>query len=386
MKYAKLFNLLFLIGCIQTDFEDPFPPTFRIENGISQIEFRVSGLYPLDAVYTDDTGEPADVPIIWKSSDESNISFQENIAHVHDEGLVIITASANGLEDSRAIETLPSREQIQITSFASVLQIGTTSNFSFTYIDPDGNTLSEVNPIWNSSNTQVATINASGTVSAVAEGSTEISVAFGNVLDIVTLEVTTDPILVDPEIKITSFAMFLDVGEEFQFEAEYFDEMGQVDADAMISWSSSNETILSITNQGLATGIASGSVTVEASFDGIRSSVEVNVQGEVTERSGSLMGTGYDISGNFSLAENENGDLILTVTNYTPDAPGPYFYFTNQNNNVANGLELGDADEAGSYEINISELDESVELSTYNVLMVWCKPFNVRLGYGEFED
>ena len=377
---------MLFVGCVQTDFEDPFPPTFRIDNAVSEIDFRVSGIYPLDAVYTDDTGEPAEVPITWTSSDESVISFQGNEAHVLGEGLVIIRANANGLEDSQAIETLPSRELIQITSFASVLQIGTSSTFNFAYIDPNGVTLDNVSPAWSSTNPDVATIDANGDVSALAEGTTDISVQFGNASDVVTLEVQTDPVLVDPEIRITSFALFLDEGEQFQFEADYFDENGMVDSDAVISWSSSDASVLSITSQGLAAVVASGSAVVEASFDGVTSSVQVTVQGEVNTRSGSLMGTGYDISGDFTLSENADGDLILTVTNYVPDGPGPYFYFTNQNSNVANGLELGDAEQAGSYEINISEIDSTVELSTYNILMIWCKPFNVRLGYGEFEE
>ncbi|MDE0471638.1 MAG: DM13 domain-containing protein, partial [Ekhidna sp.] len=90
--------------------------------------------------------------------------------------------------------------------------------------------------------------------------------------------------------------------------------------------------------------------------------------------------------GDFTINRNQDGDVILTVTNYQPAGPGPYFYLSNQNNSVANGLELGKAETGGNITINVSEIDNSVDLTTYNFLLVWCKPFNVRLGFGEFNN
>ena len=385
----KLFFLPFLLaGCIQTDIEDPTPPALMIDNEIRSIEFRVDGSYPLNAIYTDFAGDEIDVTVTWTSSDNRVLSFNNNVAMPHEEGLVIIAAEANGLEQTFAIDVLPSREAITISGFIPVKQVGSSATLIANYIDPDGVTDITAVPAWTSSNEDIASIDQSGRVTALAAGNTIISVSFNNVSTSLSLEVTNEAVMVEPEIKITSFAIFLSEGSQFQFEANYLNERGEVDETADISWSSSDGNVLSIdASTGLATANTAGNATITASFEDVSASVTVEVEGEaITERTGNLMGTGYDIQGDFKLSMNEDGDLILTVTGYVPDGPGPYFYLTNQNSNVNNGINLGEARLGGDITINITEIDDSVGISSFNFLMVWCEPFRVRLGVGEFEN
>lgn len=380
--------LLFLTGCIQTDLEDPFDPTLRIDNSIAEIDFRVSGTYALSAVYTDDTGEPTDQLVTWESSNNSILSFDENAATVHEEGLVIITVHANGLEATEAIQTLPSRGSLQISGYTPKLQSGNATPFQFNFIDLEGNTDNNVNAQWSSLDEGIATISAAGTVSAISAGSTDISISFNGVNNTVKLEVSDDPVMLDPILRMVQFAQFLTEEDEFTFRADYYDENGLVDEDAAITWSSSDGSILSVDENGLAVAHGPGTAAIRADFQNTSASMEITIEAanNNAERSGSLMGTGYSIEGDFTLSENEDGDLILTITNYSPDGPGPYFYLTNQSSNVANGLSLGDARTSGDITINVSDIDSSVELNTYNFLMIWCEPFSVRLGFGEFDN
>ena len=385
MKRIYLLSLA-LLGCIETDLEDPFTPTLMIDNAVSKIDFRVSGMYPLSAIYTDDTGEQAEVQISWTSSDDAILSLDENgLAMAKKEGPVIITASYDGLEDTEAIEVSASREMISISGM-STIRVGESVLFTANYLDPNGKPTT-VSPTWASSNTAIATVDKDGQVTAVAEGLVNITASFGNVSDMVTAKVVAEPVTIDPEIQITKFASFLKVGEQFMFEASYTNESGTVDEAAVITWASSNTAILSIGEDGLATAKAKGTAKITAAYRNTSSTVDVTVEVRtVTERSGSLTGTGYTIKGDFTINRNQDGDVILTVTNYQPAGPGPYFYLSNQNNSVANGLELGKAETGGNITINVSEIDNSVDLTTYNFLLVWCKPFNVRLGFGEFNN
>ena len=77
MKKYKLLIFLGLFGCIQTDLEDPFTPTIRIDNSVSDINFRISGSYVLKAVYTDDSGEEVNTDYTWSSSNTEVISVDE---------------------------------------------------------------------------------------------------------------------------------------------------------------------------------------------------------------------------------------------------------------------------------------------------------------------
>ena len=381
------FLFLILLGCIQTDIEDPFEPILQIDNSISEIIFRVDGIYDLNAEYRDQTGEPTDIPIEWTSSDNAVLSFDGNRANPHAEGQVLITASANGLSETLAIDVLSSRETINISGFVPLKQVGTSATLIANYIDPDGITV-DVNPNWSSSSTDIATVDQNGTVTAVAPGNTEISASFGNVTNSMTLEVTTEPVVVDPTIKIITFAMFLTAEDQFQFEAQYSNESGVIDETVVINWSSSDETILTIDANGLATALAPGTVTVEASFENVSTSVSLEVEEKpITERTGMLMGDGYDIQGDFVLRIDEQGDLILTIQNYVPDGPGPYLYLSNINEfRRVDGVNLGPAKSAGNITINVTEIDPSVQLTTYDFLIVWCDPFGVRLGSGTFSN
>ncbi|NQZ75446.1 MAG: Ig-like domain-containing protein [Ekhidna sp.] len=387
MKKVKFLVLLTVFGCIQTDLEDPFVPTVRIDNSVGEIDFRISGSYPLKAVYTDDTGEEVNTEFSWSSSNEEVISLDGNIASVHREGFATLKVSVNGIEDELTVETQTSRGSLSISGSVPKIQIGNSSSFRFNFIDANGTTNNMANAEWSSSDESIAFISPEGSVNAINPGTTNITVTVDGLGQTATLDVTVDPVEIDPAVRILSFAKFLSVGEIFQFEADFLRSNGQVDQNASINWSSSNENVLSIDENGSVLAASGGVASITASYNGWNAEVQVSIEGEANEsRSGMLRGTGYSIEGSFSLEKNDEGDLILTIENYKPDGPGPYFYLTNQENNVNNGLNLGDAGTAGSISINVSEIDESVQLNSFNYLMIWCEPFNVRLGVGAFDN
>ena len=384
----KLVLLLFVFtGCIQTDLEDLVDPALRIDNSINAIDFRVGGSYALKAIFTDDAGDSIDADFAWESSDISILSFSENVATVHSEGVVLVSVRANGLEITEAIETEASRGSLQISGFTPKIQTGNSSQFKFNFIDLQGVTDNSITPTWTSSDESIAQINQDGAITAVGPGVVDISLTFDGNSSVSKLEVTDDPVVLDPVLHMIKFAHFLDVGNTFQFESDYYTSEGRIDETAAIAWRSSNDAILSLDDNGLATALTPGMVTVEASYQNETATVTMVVEGVITARTGVLMGTGYDIEGNFSLAQNEDGDLILTIEGYKPDGPGPYFYLSNVNESRrVDGINLGDAGSSGDISINVSEIDSSVELLTYNFLVIWCEPFGVRLGVGEFDN
>ena len=396
-KKASLFSrgILFctlniLTGCIETDLEDPFPETLRIIDPEERV-FRVSGQYELMAEYTDDTGELADVPVAWSSSDPDILQIiNGNIAKGIAAGTVLLSASVKDMVDTLTVEVLGSHESINISMFVRSLQIGSSVTFGINYIDVSG-VVQDVDPVWKSLDETIATVNGEGTVTGVSVGMATIKASFGNVSDQVMLEVVADePVSMDPEIQITTFKEFMEEGETFMFEAVYLGTDGQPDNTVSPEWASSNPGVLTIgSTTGNVTAVSAGQAMVMASFEGVSAALDVTVEVATapdTERTGTLMGRGYNISGSFTLKHNEAGDLILKLENYVPAGPDPHFYLSNQSENVNNGLGLGIATTAGNVEINVSQADSSVELNTYDYLVIWCKQFGVLLGYGQFEN
>ena len=71
--------------------------------------------------------------------------------------------------------------------------------------------------------------------------------------------------MVEPELRITTPFSSIKVGEEVQFEAVYFNDLGNIE-EADILWSSSDNNIITIDNQGLAMALNPGNVLISANF------------------------------------------------------------------------------------------------------------------------
>ena len=95
--------------------------------------------------------------------------------------------------------------------------------------------------------------------------------------DVVQLEIF------QPILRIISPVMEIGVGESYQFEYVYFDETG---SEATINpvWNSSDESILMIDDNGMATAIEEGGVIISLSFENVTDEVSILVSSESTER------------------------------------------------------------------------------------------------------
>jgi hypothetical protein len=194
--------------------------------------------------------------------------------------------------------------------------------------------------------------------------------------------------VVDPVIRMVDFPLQLQIGDSYQLQYEYRNSLGNP-AVTTVEWLSSDVQIAKVSATGLLMGLAAGEVIISVVTGNVSDRVSVIVTqdetiGTFNSRSGSLMGqAGYRISGAF-LIDQQESKTLLTITNAQIDntAPGPVYYLGNSKSTVANALRLGVA-RSGS--VNY-ELPDNVSVNTYDLLIVWCDPFNVLLGYGEFEN
>lgn len=110
---------------------------------------------------------------------------------------------------------------------------------------------------------------------------------------------------------------------------------------------------------------------------------------EVTKEKyiGQFSGKGsYSVSGDVSIYENESNEIIVEFAeNFSASTgPGLYVYLSNSNNGVAGGVELGKLESnTGGQLYNVSLIDNTLSLESYNHVIVHCKPFNVVFGYAE---
>jgi hypothetical protein len=198
---------------------------------------------------------------------------------------------------------------------------------------------------------------------------------------------------VDPVVRIANAIDTLKNGTSYQFEASFFDQVGKEEM-IDLNWSSSDENNISISETGLATALQTGNslITVDGlapSGEQVSDEILVTVGDEtiisVSERTGMLQSTSsYELTGDFLLKE-EGGVLKLSFTeNYKASTalPGLYIYLTNNPSTNVGAFEIGavtDYDGVHSY-----ELPNSISLMDYEYVLYFCKPFNVKVGDGQF--
>ncbi|MBO3698915.1 DM13 domain-containing protein [Roseivirga sp. E12] len=199
-----------------------------------------------------------------------------------------------------------------------------------------------------------------------------------------------EDIIVEQTVSISQRLETLAVGDSYQFEANFFDEMGE-QSSTEITWTSNNEAVMSITTSGLATGVAEGNVWISAMSGAARDSVMVSV-GQNTvlaaaERSGSFVGLrDYNVSGNFTLTEDGDNLVLTFSSNFVASrGPGLFVYLSNNATRVTGGVEMGQLMQnsgAQTYTIALTE----AQLDTYNHVLIYCRPFGVAFGTGQFDN
>ena len=195
--------------------------------------------------------------------------------------------------------------------------------------------------------------------------------------------------LVEEKLTINTRLSTLAVGESYEMMADYFNQFGEKEG-ATISWSSSNDQIISIDIQGLAEAHSVGEVTITATYMGAEDNISVvagDQTAEVSQRSGSFMGANrYTVNGRFNLLENTEELLLTFEDDFEASAgPGLFVYLSNSPTSIAGGLEVGSIQSSRGEQTYVIDLEDA-RLFTYNYVLVWCKPFGVLFGYGELDN
>ena len=196
------------------------------------------------------------------------------------------------------------------------------------------------------------------------------------------------------ELKITNAIDTIGFESTYLFESRYLDNVGQRQ-EINVEWSSSNEDVISITNDGWAEGIGSGSAIITAEYQGVddylideievvvgESTTEVEVENVIKE--GTIMASSfYVLEGAFTVQEVD-GDLLVEIAeDYKASTalPGLYVYLSNNPNSIGGALEIAAVSTfSGAHIYTIP----NVGIDDYKYLLYFCKPFNVKVGDGAF--
>lgn len=194
---------------------------------------------------------------------------------------------------------------------------------------------------------------------------------------------------VNARISIDNPVSSLKVDSSYQFRATFLNNVGAPE-NVALQWESSDETVLSIDNSGVALGLMKGESTVSVMANGVMNEMLIRVSDTTIvlqdERIAELMTvSSYPLSGNAILKKEGVKTLLQFDASFstTSALPGLYVYLTNNTTTINNALEVGKVtafEGAQSYEIL-----EEIELNTYDFVLFYCKPFLVPVGTGDLK-
>ena len=189
--------------------------------------------------------------------------------------LVAMAACGGDGDGTPTTPTAPAVASVDVSPSTGNLFIDETLQLSATPTGAAGETLTGRTVTWNSSDAGVASVSASGLVTAVGVGQADVTATSEGISGSSSITVAQRPVAVveiDPPSPVDVIA-----GQTVQLVATTKDDQGNVLTDRDVMWSSGTPAIATVGADGLVTGVAEGSAEVSAASEGVTESVTVNV-------------------------------------------------------------------------------------------------------------
>ena len=223
----------------------------------------------------------AGVEFSWETNDDAVATVDATgLATAVANGTATITATAGEASGSATVTVAQVVSSVTVVpAEASFEALDDTVRLTSEAFDANGHAVAGAEFSWETSDDAVATVDASGLVTAVANGTATITATTGEASGSATVTVAQ---VVSSVTVAPMEANFEALGDTLRLTAEAIDANGSSVTDAEFSWASSDESVATVDATGLVTAIASGSVTITATSGSVSGSATVTVAQEVS--------------------------------------------------------------------------------------------------------
>ena len=235
----------------------------------------------LTAEVRDQNGQVmAGAAVAWTTSDASVAGVDASgLVTAAANGSATITATAGAASGSAAVTVVQEVSTVAVVpAEATIAALRDTLRLVAEAVDANGNAVAGTEISWESSDDSVATVDASGLVTAVANGSATITATSGSASGSATVTVAQEASAVTVAPATASLAA---LGDTLRLTADALDANGRAVQGAEFSWESSEEATATVDASGLVTAVASGSATITAISGSASGSARVTVAQEV---------------------------------------------------------------------------------------------------------
>ncbi|MEO9035658.1 MAG: Ig-like domain-containing protein, partial [Gemmatimonadaceae bacterium] len=243
----------------------------------SHIDAFPGGLTPLSAIAYDAAfNQLADRPITWTSSNTTVATVDTaGTVTARATGAATITATVEGKSDVATITvTQAPIATIGISPNPLSMSVGQTTQLTATPRDASGAPLTGRAVAWTSSNVAVATVSAAGVVTALSAGSDTITATSEGKSATARVDIS---IFAVGTVAVQPASTSIVERGSTQLSAVVQDVSGATVTGRVVTWTSSNSAIATVSSTGLVTGVLAGAVTITATSEGKSGSGSVSV-------------------------------------------------------------------------------------------------------------
>ena len=273
------------------------------------------------AVYSDGSAQDVSTKAAWSSATPAvaTVSAASGNAAGVSQGSALVSASFNGKSGTATLTVGPaSLMSLAITPQAVTLFGGETRQLTATASYSDGTTFNvTAQSQFTSANSAAVSATAGGLITGVNAGTSVISAAFGGKIATSSAETLATTL---SSIAISPASATIDIGakQNYTLTARYSDNSTAV-VTGSATWTSSLAGIATVLDTGVATGVAAGTTTIVATFNGQSANAALTVNAGVptpppaTSTSVNLRSAAdFAVLAGTSITNNAGGTTLIT--------------------------------------------------------------------------
>jgi uncharacterized protein YjdB len=222
----------------------------------------------------DAAGNPVSQALAWSVNDAAIASVSQGVVTARKPGAATLSATNGTVTKAVTISVVAAVDHIDLTPSPDSIVITQTSQLTATLRDSAGASLTGRAVTWTSSSDAMASVSATGLVTAKVLGSATVTASAEGKSGTTTIVVHPIPV---STVAIAPLTSPLTVGDNVQLSATTKDSAGNV-LGRSVTWTSSDVSVGTVSATGLLTAKAAGSTTITAAVEGKSATLKVDVQ------------------------------------------------------------------------------------------------------------
>ena len=237
----------------------------------------------LTAAVVDQNGQTmAGAPVSWTISDNSVATVSGGgLVTAARNGSATVTATSGGAAGSATVTVAQRAERVDVSPDAHWFSaIGDSVRLAAAPFDANDHAVDGATVTWSSEDDGVATVDADGLVTAVGNGTANITAQAGAASG--AAAVTVSQVIVEMDVAPAAMTLF-SLGDTIRLVATGVDANGHHGSALAVTWMSENDAVATVDATGLVTAVRTGSTDVFATTGELRDSAGVTVAQLATE-------------------------------------------------------------------------------------------------------